>query len=101
MAGYSLGGAQSAFVAKLDEKENQFNFKKVLMINPPVSLFNSVVILDELLEENVPEEWTGSMNFDGYIKKLPSSIPARAAWIFPIRILYIICIKKIRPKKPL
>ncbi len=71
LAGYSLGGAQSAFVAKLDEKENQFNFKKVLMINPPVSLFNSVVILDELLEENVP----GGMDridefFDGVYQKI-------------------------------
>jgi len=54
LTGYSLGGAQSAFVARRDETEKKFNFKKVLMINPPVSLFNSVILLDELLEENVP-----------------------------------------------
>jgi hypothetical protein len=54
LTGYSLGGAQSAFVARLDETKKKFNFKKVLMINPPVSLFNSVILLDELLEENVP-----------------------------------------------
>jgi hypothetical protein len=54
LTGYSLGGAQSAFLAKLDDERRQFNFKKVLMINPPVSLYNSVNILDTLLEENIP-----------------------------------------------
>lgn len=50
VTGYSLGGAQAAFVAKLDEEVGTFNFKKVLMINPPVSLYNSVEILDSLIE---------------------------------------------------
>ncbi len=54
LAGYSLGAAQSAFIAKLDEQDKVFNFRKVLLINPPVSLYNSVLILDELLELNIP-----------------------------------------------
>ncbi|SHO42658.1 alpha/beta fold hydrolase [Desulfopila aestuarii] len=54
LTGYSLGAAQSAFIAKLDEQEKAFNFKKVLMINPPVSLYNSVEILDNLLVDNIP-----------------------------------------------
>lgn len=54
LAGYSLGAAQSAFIAKLDEQDKAFNFRKVLLINPPVSLYNSVLILDELLELNIP-----------------------------------------------
>lgn len=54
LAGYSLGAAQSAFVAKQDEQEKTFNFRKVLLINPPVSLYNSVNILDEMLEQNIP-----------------------------------------------
>lgn len=54
LAGYSLGAAQAAFVAKLDEQRRTFNFSKVLMINPPVSLYNSVLILDEMLEHNIP-----------------------------------------------
>jgi hypothetical protein len=54
VAGYSLGGAQAAFVSKLDEEKRVFNFKKVLMINPPVSLYNSVNILDTMLAENIP-----------------------------------------------
>ncbi len=51
LTGYSLGAAQSAFIAKLDEQEKAFNFSKVLLINPPVSLYNSVVLLDAMLEK--------------------------------------------------
>lgn len=54
LTGYSLGGFHSAFVARLDEERKVFNFKKVLMINPPVSLYSSVSILDDLLDENIP-----------------------------------------------
>ena len=65
LTGYSLGAAQSAFVAKRDETEKGFNFKKVLMINPPVSLYNSVRILDQLLVENIPG---GIDNFGAFYK---------------------------------
>jgi hypothetical protein len=54
ITGYSLGAAQAAFIAKLDEQRRTFNFKKVLLINPPVNLFNSVNILDKMLVDNVP-----------------------------------------------
>lgn len=54
LAGYSLGAAESAFVAKLDEREKVFNFSKVLLINPPVSLYNSVNLLDAMLDEHIP-----------------------------------------------
>jgi hypothetical protein len=54
LTGYSLGAAESAFVSKLDEEKGLFDFKKVLMINPPVNLYNSVVILDNMLENNIP-----------------------------------------------
>ncbi len=54
VTGYSLGGAQAAFVAKLDDERHSFNFKKVLMINPPVTLFTSVNILDKMLDDNIP-----------------------------------------------
>jgi pimeloyl-ACP methyl ester carboxylesterase len=54
LTGYSLGGANAAFVARLDEEKKRFNFKKVLMINPPVNLYNSVGILDRMLTKNIP-----------------------------------------------
>ncbi|WP_300455675.1 hypothetical protein [Desulfobacula sp.] len=66
LTGYSLGAAESAYVSKLDEEKGLFNFKKVLMINPPVSLFNSVVILDGMLENNIPG---GIDNFAEYFGK--------------------------------
>jgi len=67
ITGYSLGAAQAAFVSKLDEEKKSFNFTKVLMINPPVSLFNSVSILDSMLEENIPG---GMDNFNAFFLEL-------------------------------
>ncbi|CAG35385.1 alpha/beta fold hydrolase [Desulfotalea psychrophila] len=54
LAGYSLGAAQSVFLSHMDEREKSFNFSKVLLINPPVNLYNSVVIIDNMLANNVP-----------------------------------------------
>jgi hypothetical protein len=51
LAGYSLGATQAAFVAKLDEERKVFNFRKVLMINPSVSLYNSVTRIENMLKE--------------------------------------------------
>jgi predicted alpha/beta-fold hydrolase len=66
LTGYSLGAAESAFVSKLDEEKGLFKFKKVLMINPPVSLYNSVVLLDGMLENNIPG---GTDHFDQFFGK--------------------------------
>jgi hypothetical protein len=54
LTGFSLGASQSAFVSKLDEEKRVFNFKKVLMINPSVSLYTSAKILDDMLLKVVP-----------------------------------------------
>jgi len=66
LTGYSLGGAQAAFIARLDEQERAFNFRKVLLINPPVSLYNSVQILDKMLEQNIPG---GLDNFNAFYRR--------------------------------
>jgi predicted alpha/beta-fold hydrolase len=66
LTGYSLGAAEAAFISKLDEDRKIFNFKKVLMINPPVSLYNSVVLLDNMLEKNIPG---GMDNFGAYFDR--------------------------------
>ena len=55
LVGYSLGGAQAAFVAKLDDQEQAFRFQRVLLINPPVNLASSAHTLDQLLEDNTPQ----------------------------------------------
>jgi hypothetical protein len=51
LGGYSLGGTQSAFVAKLDDEKKIFNFRKVLMINPAVNLYDSVSRIESTLEK--------------------------------------------------
>ena len=51
--GYSLGGTLAAWMAQLDADEQFFNFRKVLLINPSVNLFNSVRILDGYFENNL------------------------------------------------
>ena len=66
LTGYSLGAFNSAFVAKLDEERQSFNFERVLMINPPVSLYNSISLLDRM-SENIPG---GPDNFDKFFNKL-------------------------------
>jgi ABC-type transporter lipoprotein component MlaA len=54
LTGYSLGAAQAAFVSQLDGEQDDFHFTKVLLINPPVSLYTSTSILDDLLANNIP-----------------------------------------------
>jgi hypothetical protein len=66
VTGYSLGGFNSAFVAKLDAERQSFNFDHVLLINPPVSLYNSISLLDRMVE-NIPG---GPDNFDLFFKDL-------------------------------
>jgi pimeloyl-ACP methyl ester carboxylesterase len=54
LTGYSLGAFNAAFLAQLDAEEKQFNFTRVLLINPPVNLYTSVSVLDHLLVDNIP-----------------------------------------------
>ncbi len=66
LTGYSLGGFNAGYVAKLDEERGVFNFARVLMINPPVSLYNSISLLDRMIE-NIPG---GVDNFDRFVDDL-------------------------------
>ncbi len=53
LTGYSLGALDAAFVAHLDETRRSFNFKKVLLLNPPVNLYTSITNLDKLVQTEV------------------------------------------------
>lgn len=70
VTGYSLGGFNTAFVTLLDEKRQVFNFKKALLINPPVKLYNSISLLDRMLE-NIPG---GVDNFPRFYNRLVKQI---------------------------
>jgi hypothetical protein len=67
LTGYSLGASQAAFVAKLDDEKRLLNFKKVYMINPPVSLFASAKVLDDMLARALPG---GMDEFDAFFRRI-------------------------------
>jgi len=51
--GFSLGGANAAVVKSLDAKEGKLRIHRVVMINPPVSLFDSIDRLDRLFLQSI------------------------------------------------
>ena len=51
--GYSLGGANAATVKSIDAAEGKLKIHRVVMIDPPVSLFSSIGRLDKLFAINV------------------------------------------------
>ncbi len=70
LTGYSLGGFNAAYVSRLDETRGSFNFERVLLINPPVSLYNSISLLDRMIE-NIPG---GVDNFDKFLDDLITAV---------------------------
>lgn len=67
VTGYSLGGLTSAFIASLDETEQVFNFKKALLINPPVDLYTSTKIFDHYVTKNLKDR--ADVFFDNIFEK--------------------------------
>jgi hypothetical protein len=51
--GYSLGGANAAIVKSIDATEGKMKIHRVVMINPPVSLFSSIGRLDRLYTQSI------------------------------------------------
>jgi len=72
VTGYSLGAFNTAFVTWLDEQRKVFNFKNALLINPPVRLYNSISMLDRMLE-NIPG---GPDNFSRFYGKMVKAFSA-------------------------
>jgi len=70
LAGYSLGALDAAFVSHLDETRKSFNFKKVLMLNPPVNLFTSISNLDKLVQTEVKGINTSTTFYELVLGKL-------------------------------
>ena len=96
LTGYSLGASQSAFLARLDEERQVFNFKKVLMINPAVSLFNSVNIIDQMLADTIGSE-PGAFNsyFGRVIRSFATAFDRNEPLDFTEDFLYRVYKKKI------
>lgn len=48
LLGYSAGGTYAAYVRQLDKRQRQLNFKRVLLINPPLDISYAIQRLDAL-----------------------------------------------------
>ncbi len=79
LVGYSLGAWHAAFVGHLDDREQKLNFRRVLMLNPPVSLYTSSKILDDLLVDNIPGGIDGLPAFFDEIFRTLSSLYTSSA----------------------
>jgi hypothetical protein len=64
ITGYSLGGAQAAYITYIDEQQKHFNFKKTLILNTPVSLLSSANILDEYVNKSFPPDQGGKKFYE-------------------------------------
>ncbi|MBB3104122.1 serine/threonine protein kinase [Azomonas macrocytogenes] len=62
LVGYSLGALHAAFVSQLDDQRHGFNFRRVLMLNPPVNMNTSIRNLDRLVQVRL-ENIAGNANF--------------------------------------
>ncbi|WP_111642716.1 alpha/beta fold hydrolase [Marinimicrobium alkaliphilum] len=56
VVGYSLGGAHAAALKALDQRPDGLGIERVVMINPPVSLFTSISRLDELFSVSIGDQ---------------------------------------------
>ncbi len=65
LIGYSLGALDAAYTAKLDDEQKSLNFSKVLLINPPLSLYSSMKVLDTMLYRALPD---GVNDADYFVK---------------------------------
>jgi len=51
--GYSLGGANAGVMKSIDAGEQRLKIRRAVMINPPVSLFDSMNRLDRLFSQSI------------------------------------------------
>jgi len=67
VVGFSLGGANAAVVKSIADSEGKLKIHRVVMINPPVSLFASIARLDKLFTVSIG---SGDAGIDKLYRKL-------------------------------
>ncbi len=67
LTGFSMGAMHAAFLGELDSRQHVFDFSKIMMINPPVRLYESAQRLDQLIEKNLPD---GIQNVGAFAEKI-------------------------------
>jgi predicted alpha/beta-fold hydrolase len=75
VVGYSLGAANAAAVKSIDAAEGKLNIHRVVMINPPVSLFSSMDRLDKLFAASIGSGEAG-------VERLYARLYARIANVY-------------------
>lgn len=55
LTGFSMGALHAAFLGELDSRRGAFHFSKIMLINPPVRLYDSAQRIDALIDSNLPE----------------------------------------------
>ena len=88
LTGYSLGGLQAAFVSHLDEQEQAFNFKRVLLLNPPVNLYTSVSNLNKLVNTQVLEAAETRTFYQLLLEKLTNHFNSKGRFDFDEAMLF-------------
>ena len=88
LAGYSLGAIQAAFVAELDQDRKRFNFNRTVLVNPPVNLYKSVTILDDLINQIPGGMASAGSFFDEQFTRLASIYHERDSIDFSGDFLY-------------
>jgi hypothetical protein len=88
LTGYSLGGLNAAFVSHLDESRRVFNFRRVLLLNPPVNLYTSVSNLDRLVQTEVRGIDSTRTFYDLVLGKLARYFEERGAVEIDAAVLY-------------
>lgn len=61
LVGFSLGGTEAAFLAERDSRERALGFRRVLLVNPAVDLFDSAQIFDRMFDVSLPDGGAGSL----------------------------------------
>lgn len=74
LTGYSLGGTHSAVISFLDSKLQNFNFKRVYMINPAVDLYYSAGVIDRLLYFGISDKSEIKNLFQQFFSVLESTL---------------------------
>lgn len=98
LTGYSLGAWHAAFVAKLDGEQDAFQFQRILLINPPLSLYRSVQAIDAMLVRNLPGGISGLDAFlDEAIVRLASTFSGTDALNFQDPDFTIDAYQRLRP----
>lgn len=77
LSGFSLGALHAAFVGELDSHLGQFDFERIVLMNPPVDLFNSVQRLDRLAYTEVDGVDGGDSFYEHIFGKLSRYFAAR------------------------